>query len=60
MGYRPEYMILDEVAQAYGARPEHKCPDCESNWDQSSEDECPMCGLSVDDLRVRLARKVGA
>lgn len=52
--------LLAGIAQAYGARPEHECPDCESHWDQSTEDECPTCGLSVDDLRARLARKVGA
>lgn len=71
MGYRPEYLAVDEVqgisdgvlaavAKAYGARSAHECPDCESRWDQSTEDECPTCGISLDDLRARLARKVGA
>lgn len=49
--------VLAGIAQAYGMRPDKECPDCESRWDQESEDFCPTCELSLDDLRARLARK---
>jgi hypothetical protein len=68
MGYQPKYLAVDEVAriddkvlagvaQAYGARPEHECPDCESHWDRTLEAACTTCGLSVDDLAARLERR---
>lgn len=68
MGYRPRLMIIDEVARipdevfvaaakAYNAPKARTCPDCESHWDQSAEDVCATCGLSIDDLAARLERR---
>lgn len=46
-----------EAAIVHGS-PTTDCPDCESHWDRATEDACSTCGLSLDDLRARLERKV--
>jgi hypothetical protein len=53
-------LVLAAVAEAHVLLGEHVCPDCESHWDVTEEDACETCGLSLDDLYLRLERKVAS